>query len=192
MKHKLQRTLACLLALTLLTCPALAASSFPDVDENTDYAEAAEYLKDVGIMQGDDKGNFNPDNTVTRAEMATIICNVLGETENLKVSDIFSDVPATHWANKYITKAAELGFVSGYGGGKFGPNDPVTYEHAVTMVVRAVGLNGMAIEYGGYPDGYIKIALESGFLTNISSQKGVSLNRSEIAILLFNYYNNNV
>ncbi|NBI11346.1 S-layer homology domain-containing protein [Colidextribacter sp. OB.20] len=185
MKHKLQRILVCFLALTLLTCPALAASSFPDVDENADYAEAVEYLKDVGIMRGDDKGNFNPNNTVTRAEMATIICNMLGETEDLTVSDTFSDVPTTHWANKYIAKASELGFVSGYGGGKFGPNDTVTFEQAVTMVVRAMGLEEIALDYGGYPDGYIEAATKYGFTQGLSVQVGEKMARNQIALLLY-------
>lgn len=192
MKHKLLRTLACLLALTLLICPAMAVSPFPDVDENANYVDAVEFLNDIGIMNGDEKGNFNPNKTVTRAEMATLVCRMLGETENLTVSSVFTDVPTTHWANRYVAKAAELGIVGGYGNGKFGPEDTVTYEQAITMVVRAVGLNEMAMEYGGYPDGYIQIALESGYLANISSQKGTPLFRFEIAVLLFNYYNNNV
>lgn len=192
MKHKLLRTLACLLALTLLTCPALAASPFPDVEENVSYADAVEFLNDIGIMNGDEKGNFNPNKTVTRAEMAALVCRMLGETENLTVSSVFTDVPTTHWANRYVAKAAELGIVGGYGNGKFSPEDTVTYEQAITMVVRAVGLNGMAMEYGGYPDGYIQIASESGYLADISSQKGVAMYRYEIAVLLFNYYNNNV
>lgn len=192
MKHKLQHTLVCLLVLTLLICPALAASPFPDVDENASYAEAAEYLKEIGIMIGNEKGNFNPNKSVTRAEMAAIICRMLGETENLAVSGAFSDVPVSHWANTYITKVEELGIVTGYGNGRFGPTNKVTFEQALTMVVRTAGLNGMAVEYGGYPDGYIKIAEEAGFLHHISAGKGDPLNRSDVALLIFNYFNNNV
>ena len=189
MKHKFQRTLACLLALTLLICPALAASPFPDVNENADYAEAVEYLKDAGIMRGDNKGNFNPNQTVTRAEMATIVCNMLGETKDLTVSDTFSDVPTTHWANKYITKAAELGIVSGYGNGKFGPSDTVTYEQAVTMLVRAWDMDALAVAAGGYPDGYVVTADEQGFLEGVKAKVGQKLNRAVVAQILYNVLN---
>lgn len=113
MKKKLRRLIAGILVGGTLICPVFAAPLFPDVDENAEYAEAVAYLKDVGIMRGDDKGNFNPNKTVTRAEMATIVCNMLGETEGLTVSEAFSDVPTTHWANKYIAKAEELGIISG-------------------------------------------------------------------------------
>ena len=188
MKHKFQRTFALFLTLALLTCPALAASPFPDVDGNAAYAEAVEYLKDVGIMRGDDKGNFNPNNTVTRAEMATIICNMLGETENLKAADTFSDVPTTHWANKYIAKASELGFVSGYGNGKFGPEDTVTYAQAITMVVRAMDLEEYAIEAGGYPNGYISVAVDKGLAGSFSSSPEEFLTRWQIADIIFGSY----
>lgn len=188
MKPKFQHVLICLLALTLLTCPALAASSFPDVDENAEYAEAVEYLKDAGIMRGDDLGNFNPNKTVTRAEMAVIVCQMLGETENLTTSDAFTDVPTTHWANKYVTRAKELGVISGYGNKKFGPNDKVKYEQAVTMVVNALNYKNEANNAGGYPDGYLAIAQSLGLLNNVDAEKGMFLARSNVAIIIYNCF----
>lgn len=192
MRRKNLKAAIGLLLVGLLICPASAASSFPDVDENADYAEAVEYLKDVGIMRGDDQGHFNPDKTVTRAEMATIICNMLGETENLTVSDAFTDVPINHWANKYITRAKEFGFVSGYGNGRFGPNDTVTYEQAVTMIVRAIGGEDEAKKAGGYPDGYIKIAENYNILAGITAEKRSPVIRANVALLIYNYYCYNV
>ena len=193
MNHKLQHTLACLLALTLLICPVLAVSPFSDVPDGAPYADAAEYLNDVGIMQGDAQGNFNPGRNVTRAQMAALLCRMLGEAENLATDGTrFTDVPADYWANGYIMKAASLGIISGYKVGTFRPDNTVTYSQAVTMVVRAVGMEEIALEYGGYPDGYIKIAEESGFLAHISAAKGDPLSRANTALLIFNYFNNNV
>lgn len=185
MRHKIQRILAGLLAIFLLTCSA-SAKSFPDVDDYLDYAAAIDYVSELGIMVGDDQGNFNPYKTVTRAEMATIVCRMLGETENLPNSTVFTDVPVGHWANAYVGKAAELGIVSGYGGGIFGPSDPVTYEQAVTMIVRAVGDNDAAIRYGGYPDGFLITAAESYFLEGVFAEKGEPLSRGDIAVIVYN------
>ena len=185
MKQTLKRTLAWLLAAGMLTCPVLAAS-FPDVSSSADYAEAVEYVSDIGLMVGDDQGNFNPNKTVTRAEMATIICRMLGETENLPKSDKFSDVPTSHWANPYVAKAAELGIVNGYGNGKFGPSDTVTYEQMLAMIIRALGGEELAKENGGYPDGYISTAVDHGLVENVSVHRGESLSRENVAIILYN------
>lgn len=166
--------------------PGMAAS-FPDVASGADYAEAVDYVSDMGLMVGDKTGKFHPDQAVTRAEMATILCNMLGETENLSTDgSVFTDVPADHWANRYVVKAAELGLVSGYGNGKFGPSDQVTYEQAITMVVQAMSLGDYALAAGGYPDGYITVAQEFGLVRGLSSSVGSPMPRSEIAILIYN------
>jgi len=172
----------------ILTWPAYASSSFPDVDEYSEYAEAIECVSELGIMVGDSEGNFNPNRTVTRAQMATIICRTIDETENLTVSTKFSDVPVDYWANSYISKAAELGIVSGYNDGTFRPNSIVTYEQAVAMIVRAIGGEIVAVEYGGYPDGYLQVASENSLLVGLSATKSEALSRGDIALILYNYH----
>ncbi|MDE6568262.1 MAG: S-layer homology domain-containing protein, partial [Lachnospiraceae bacterium] len=150
-----KRILSTVLSFVLLLSfvPTVAhAMSFPDVDNNSPYSTAIEYVSTIGIMVGDSNGNFNPNGIVNRAEMATIVCRVLGQTENLSKSNVFTDVPVNHWANAYIAKASQLGIVGGYGGGKFGPGDPVTFEQAVTMVVRSINEEATAVAYGGYPN----------------------------------------
>lgn len=190
MVRRIQCVLLVLLLGGFLICPVFAAPSFPDVDEYAEHAAAVEYVSEWGIMVGDEKGNFNPYNTVTRAEMATIICRVLDETENLiEDNSLFIDVPTSHWANKYIVKAASLGIVSGYGNQKYGPSDNVTYEQAVTMIVRAIGKQSEASERGGYPDGFLAIAEEDGLLNGVFSANGEYLSRADIATILFNHYN---
>lgn len=188
MRLKVRYLFAGVLVGTILICPTLAASSFPDVDEYAPYAEAVEHVKERNIMVGDNNGNFNPNKTVTRAEMATIVCRMLGETENLDVSNTFTDVPATHWANKYIAKAAELSIISGYGNGKFGPNDMVTYEQAVTMVIRALGGAEFATDAGGYPDGFMSVAQTYGLVIDVQAEVGEPLSRADIAMIIFNCY----
>ena len=184
---KIQSIVAGLLAVALLTCSA-SAMTFPDVSKDSDYSTAVEYVSDLKIMVGDSQGNFNPNQIVTRAEMATIICRMLNQTENLQNSTVFTDVPLTHWANSYIAKAAQLGIVGGYGNGKFGPSDTVTFEQAVTMVIRAIGENDKATSYGGYPNGFIQVAEERFLLEGIQAKQGQGLSRGAVAMLLYNYY----
>lgn len=185
MKYTVQRFMAGMLILSLLATTALAAD-FPDVDKTASYAEAVEYLNETGIMSGDQFGNFNPNDTVTRAEMATIVCRMRGKTKNLPSDDRFSDVPVGHWANGYVSKAAELGVVTGYDTGLFGPTDKVTYEQAVTVIVRAKGWEDEAINQGGWPYGYLYAADDHGLLSGVSSFVGAPFTRSEVAQVVYN------
>lgn len=188
MKKSLRCVVAWCIVVFLLTANAYAASSFPDVDEYAEYAEAVKYVSEAGVMVGDENGNFNPNKTVTRAEMATIICRMLGMTENLPASSAFSDVPINHWANKHIGRAAELGIVNGYGNGMFGPSDNVTYEQVVTMIIRAIGGGDEAADLGGYPDGFFAVANAAELLVDIHSERYEPLSRGDIAMILYRYY----
>lgn len=168
-----------------------ASASFPDVDENAEYADAVFFVDSMEIMSGDSQGNFNPNKTVSRAQMAAIICRTLGETENLSADGgCFTDVPESHWANRYIVKAAELDIIGGYADGRFVPDANVTYEQAVAMIVRAVGDSEEATKQGGYPDGFLSYATKNNWLNGLFAEKGEALSRADIAIILYNYYSN--
>lgn len=56
--------------------------NFPDVESNRWYAKFIEQVSDAGYMIGDDKGNFRPDEPLTRAEAATIIARFLDRINN--------------------------------------------------------------------------------------------------------------
>ena len=116
----MKRSIAAFLALALaLALPALAAGEAPydDVGEDAPCYEAVQELYSAEIMQGSG-GKFNPDKTITRQEFAAVVCRLLGEEESAKAitTCTFDDVADGHWAAGYITKAVELGIVSGYGG----------------------------------------------------------------------------
>lgn len=189
MKNTATRIIAFGIILSLFICPAKASGAFPDVADTADYAEAVSVLNNMGIMVGDEQGNFNPNKTVTRAEMAAIICRMIGETENFGTDGTqFSDVLSTHWANSFIIKASSLGIIGGYEDGTFRPDETVTYAQALTMVVRAMGLEDRALEAGGYPDGYIKIANENGLAGGFAATQGELLMRWQVAKIIFGVF----
>ena len=179
---------AALFTLTLICNTAYAdtVGSFPDVPEDADYAEAVEVLADLGIFTGDDKGNFKPDNTITRAECAAIICRMLGVEDEAKAmkNQVFPDVPASFWGAGYIAKAAELDIIGGYGNGKFGPNDDVTMEQMIKMLVCAWGYGDYAMTLGGWPKGYADVAVEIGITDQMASPAPAK--RSEVAVWCYN------
>lgn len=188
MKIRVKYIAAYILAILLLCCSVQATSSFLDVDENTEYAEAVEYVNDAGIMGGIGNGYFSPNTTVTRAQMAAIICRFLGETDNLVTSNRFSDVSKDYWANGYIDKVAGFGIINGYGDGSFRPDGNVTCQQAVAMIIRAIGAEDEANELGGYPQGYFAVANEADLLVDIHSEADEPLSRADIAMILYRYY----
>lgn len=188
MKRLLQAAVV-LVVIAVSIMPAFAAIGmpYPDVSENAAYAEAVIELYDYGIMSGDTSGNFNPNKTITREEFAAIICRMLGEEESAQAikTSSFSDVPSSRWSVGYIAKAAELGIVSGYGNGKFGPKNPVTVEQAAKMLVCAWGYEDAAKEAGGWPDGYLSIAKSNGILNGVLSSSSSSAKRWEVAVMAY-------
>lgn len=186
----MKRSIAAFLALALaLALPALAAGEAPydDVGEDAPCYEAVQELYSAEIMQGSG-GKFNPDKTITRQEFAAVVCRLLGEEESAKAitTCTFDDVADGHWAAGYITKAVELGIVSGYGGNRFGPTDPVTIQQAAKMLVCAWGYEEEAQAAGGWPDGYMSVAREHLYLLDgIDTGDTAPAKRSDVAMMAY-------
>ena len=105
-----------LLALTLALAMVLSVSAFAGYKADTykdaasideDCEAAVELMYALEIMKGDDKGNFNPNATITRAEIAKMVYVVLNygkddQAVNYKGAKIFSDVAAGAWYEGYV------------------------------------------------------------------------------------------
>ncbi len=185
----LKKVLAFVTMITMLLSVAVSAGTlYPDVDDNASYVEAVETLNALGIMIGDDKGNFNPEASITRAETAAIVTRMkaLGEAASAAGGTNFSDVPADHWAAGYINLAEQSKIINGYGDGTFGPSDAVTYEQVIKMIVAALGYTPEADTKGGYPSGYMIIASREEITKGVSVTAGAEAPRSAVARLVFN------
>lgn len=183
----LKKVLALVVVFSMMLC-SVAFAAFPDVDEDASYANAVNTLAALGIIGGDDQGNFNPDNTITRAEATKIICEMQGlKGDANKGATIFTDVAADHWASGYINMATNMGIVNGMGDGTFAPEAPVTYEQIVKMIVVALGYEPMAADRGGYPTGYLVVAQSAGVTKNVTVPAQTdAAKRSLVAELVYN------
>lgn len=168
---------------------AQMSSVFPDVPTSADYFEAVNALYEIGIVTGDENGNFNPNSTITRAEVATMICRLQGVEDEAKSmsTSAFTDLPKSHWANGYVAKAAEMGIINGHGNGKFEPESPVTCEQMLKMLVCAWGWGEQAEEQGGYPDGYVAVADELGFTDGVTVGYSENCPRKDVAMLAYEF-----
>lgn len=100
-------------------------------------------LADAGYMNGKGNGNFEPDETVTRAEMAKILVNVLGVT---KISENnFEDVPDDFWGQESIEIAYSQGLVRGIGDNKYNPYGLVTRAEFAQFIVNGINWSTKSI-----------------------------------------------
>ena len=87
-------------------------------------------MGELGIILGDGTKNFKPANNITRAELASIVYNVIREKTNINPDDYmikeFTDIVKEHWSYKPVTVLYNLGIVNGYGTGKFKPYNNIT------------------------------------------------------------------
>ena len=177
----MKKLLALMLSMAMVFTIGTSVMAYSDVEEGTYVSEAVTVLSNLDILNGYEDGTFKPEATITRAEMAKIVCETLGYYGMGSDKTPFDDVEPKHWAAGYINTAASLGIINGYGNGKFGPEDTVTYEQAVKMVVCALGYEAMAADRGGWPAGYTSVAANIGLTKGMSSSV-----RGDIAVLIYN------
>lgn len=185
----LKKTLAVVLAFAMILSMGFSAFAYTDVTAGTKVAEAVSILSNLDIFTGFEDGTFKPNDTVTRAQMAAIICRTLGYEDQAAASTgttNFYDVPASHWASGYINIAESLQIVNGYGNGAFGPEDQVTYEQAIKMIVVALGYELDAQAKGGWSTGYLAVAAREGITKNSNGTVGSPAARGTIAVLVYN------
>ncbi len=166
-----------------IAVPAFAANSKWQTD-----SEMASLLSGLNIMVGDDSGNFNFDNYVTRAEMAKIAVASSSYKNTVALGlqfSPFSDVKGSFWGAPYIRAAVSAGIVEGFIDGTFRPNDTVSYEQAVTMMLRVLGYTES--DFGAsYPYGQLGTADGLKMTNGINGVIGTPMTRRDVAKLVCN------
>lgn len=132
MKRKLFKLFSLCMAVMMLSVPLAAASSFGDTAGH--WAEAAiERWAAYDVLRGAD-GLFRPDEPISRAELAAVLCRIIGYTES---GGDFADVAAHEWYYGDIARLYTAGIMQGDGGGIMRPLHSITREEAVVLIARA-------------------------------------------------------
>ncbi len=111
---------------------AVQELDFADVSKNAWYAKDVANAVALGLMKGDTEGTFRPTDTVSNAEVITVLMRALGYTD--------ADLQTVDWPTNYMNKATELDLINSAADGDFYPNKACTRGQAATYVARMLNL----------------------------------------------------
>ena len=113
----------------------LTSNTYTDVADDYWANTAISTMTGLGIVQGRSTTTFDPKAPITRAQFAAICARF--DTGKSNGEQTFSDIQG-HWAEKYIERAAELGWIKGFEDGTFRPDTYITRAQAMTMINRVL------------------------------------------------------
>lgn len=113
----------------------LTTNTYADVPSDHWANTAISTMTGLGIVQGYNSTTFAPSAPITRAQFAAICARF--DTGKSSGTQTFTDIKG-HWAEKYIERAAELGWIKGFEDGTFRPDTYITRAQAMTMINRVL------------------------------------------------------
>ena len=181
------------LVLTLVMTMALVVTSnaaFTDAAD-IEHTEAVEVLNALNVINGKEDGSFfDPNGTVTRAEMAKMITVImLGDVDVTAFKGTTTDLKdATGWAEAYIKFCYSQGIIAGKGNNLFDGNANVTAAEAAKMLLVAIGYNAEVQGYTGaqWAINVTRDAQMSKFYDDLSVGAYQALTRDEAAQMIYN------
>ena len=175
---------------------------FTDVASDAWYGQAVAYVYRQGLMSGTAQDRFSPDLTTNRAMLVTILYRLAGSPA-VDGGSAFTDVSGGDWFASGVAWASANGIVTGYGDGRFGPNDPITRGQMAATLYRYAGFAGQSTagraDLSGYTDaGQVSPyaaeamgwAVDRGLITGVSADTlapGGSATRAQVATILMRF-----
>lgn len=174
------------LVLTMLFSMIAYGAEFSDLKDDA-YSEAVSYLHERGFISGYPDGTIKLERPITRAEVSIASLRILGHGDVDSVEEAtFSDT-RNHWAKDYIEKSKQLGLLTGYPDGTFKPDSKITYDEAITIIVRMCEDESTISELKLWPTDYINYAKENGYLKNLNyEEKYGEANRGDTFLIIYN------
>ena len=187
MKKLLALVLALVMSMSLVT---ISNAAFKDADK-IDYKEAVDVMNAVGVFVGDEKGNFNAKENLTREQAAKIIAYLeLGSkaADALVGSNIFTDVAATRWSAGFIGYCAQAGVVAGVGDSKFDPAGQLTALQFGKMLLVEIGYDAKAAGMTGtdWAINTSKLIATTGLMNGIDGSVNQVITREKAAQMALN------
>lgn len=182
---------------------SVISSGLPFVDVNSGawYYDAVSFVYNKGIMNGVTSTTFEPNSTITRGMVVTMLWRMAGEPYVSGGS--FSDVASGRYYSTAVAWAAKNGIVDGYSSTVFGVNDPVTREQFATILYRYakyMGYSTTGSSLAGYYDANsvsswardaMGWAVKNGIITGSGNSRlnpTGTASRAEVAQMFMSFY----
>ncbi len=124
----------------------------------------------------------------TNTELELMYPEGEGDETGAASNKLWSDVDEDHWAYSNMKDVALLGVIHGYPDGTFRPDNTVSYNEAVKIVLSLCGYDEYAQSTGGFPDGYTKLAERFGLGKSIVARGTEPMTRMDVATLIYNSF----
>jgi hypothetical protein len=168
-----------------------ASAAFTDEADFAIDSEVVDTLVSLGVINGYTDGSFQPDGTVTRAEMAKMIYVVrTGKSDASAYNNdttTFTDI-SSHWARGYIKYCQALGVIAGKSSTIFDPDASVTTQEAAKMLLVTLGYDAekAGLVGSGWGNRTTALADENGLLKDVDSGATSAAPRQYAAQLIYN------
>lgn len=195
----MKKIIAILLMLLLMTVSAWALNEtkYSDVPSGTWYEEAVQSLRADGLMNGVGENRFDPNGVFTRAQLVTVLYRLAG-SPSVSGEDSFTDTSPGTWYSDAVLWASQNKVVVGYGGGRFGTNDPTTQEQIAVMLWRNAGSYVLGPEFADekgvenkaseWAVDAVRWARVDGLLTDaVAFEPKKPANRAQVADMVYRY-----
>ena len=136
-------------------------TTFNDVSANDWFASAVDYVTGKGMMNGTADNTFSPKANATRGMVVTVLYRLENQPSTSAAS--FTDVASGAYYANAVAWANANGIVSGYGSGKFGPNDKVTREQLAAILYRYAQYKKYDVSGANSLDGYTDVQSVSSY-----------------------------
>ena len=174
------------ICLVIATLPS-AALAFNDISD-PNVALSVAVLEGMGIVTGTSTTTYSPNTNLTRAQFCTLAVRAMGIEDQISTHErkmLFSDVKPGAWYTGYVNLAYARGIINGYGNGKFGPDDAVTYGQVATILLRMLGYTSEQVG-NVWPTDYTAYANELDISEGLTLDAYGDVTRGQAAILLHN------
>ncbi len=178
----MKRILCVLLSVCMLFSIPLWAMSMGNNSEK--QTSAVDFLYTLGFIEYDKFGNYPVEVSATRKEFCAIASKILDINSNNTFKGYFTDVTETTEYFGEIEALYEAGFISGDGAQNFRPDDYISYNEAIKVLVSMLGYKLPAEMAGGYPGGYMLLAGRLDILDGVI--KETHMTKGNLAVLVRN------